>query len=163
MRYLKFIIPVLFMGLAFGTAFKRPLSLQQQGKMPYLTWTGTAPVTSSDVITFYADTTTATLRGTAASYLSPLGYTMEKVCVSVKGTAQADSTTSTLSLQYAPNDTGTYAEAASTTIIHPGTTALYIPAAVSWMPENFWILKLTISSATDSLYPTNVKVWGCED
>lgn len=158
-----------------ATTFKRGLSLKQVGNQNHYEWTGTCPLASSDVLQLWVDTTNSYgINPTALLYnkkvnigrdaVYPGEKFPEKYCVSVKSVAQADSTTTTLKANYASTRGGTFvAENTSVSLIHPGTTATIDFGGVPYDPNSFFMPSLTVSSATDSLYPTIIKVWPCDD
>jgi hypothetical protein len=173
------VVAVLLSGEAFATAKKVPLTLMHFGKVHYLEWTGSAssaPINASDTLSFYADTSgtpTANdpLKLLQAEYSQdwknarfPGNRFPEKLCGNIVSRAEADSTTAVLGMQYASSTTATrYYEGTSATAIFPGTTSQGNLFANAFVPNKFFVPKLSISTATDSLYPLRATFWLCDD
>lgn len=173
------VVAFLLPSVAEATAKKVPLTLTHFGKMHFLTWSGSAssaPINASDTLSFYADTSGTPTANNPLQLLQseysqdwknaryPASKMPEKLCGNIVSRAEADSSTAVLGMQYAASATATrYYEGTSATAIYPGTTSQGNLFANGFVPNKFFVPKLSISTATDSLYPLSATFWLCDD
>jgi hypothetical protein len=179
MRFLKYLSLVALLALVsspWATQKKLPLTLKKYGSQYYLQWTGTNFVTlTADTVSLYQDTTNSYANDPVRllydkkvnldrENVNPGERFPEKLCMSVVGRSDADSSAIAWDMFYgASRSATTYLTGASATATYPGTTNIGQVGTFAYEPGLFFVPKMRITTATDSLVIQRVQVWGCDD
>lgn len=174
------ILAAAFMAVAPAHAASMRIKMTQvfYGKFSILEWSGTKPAATGDSIFLEVDTTNHygadpsfflyTKRVTVGQddKVYPREGAPKSLCMNMNAKGKTDSVRTLITERFAKTQTGTYRLAdAVQTFKSPAANALEVIMHGKFIfePGGWPVWKMVATSGSDSLYPTYIKIWACDE